>query len=166
MWKLFLLPGGGPMSNIFGWFGLESEFLGGPNAFYWVIVVQIWANAGFTMVIFLAGMQTIPADLYEAASVDGATGWQQFRYVTIPQLRPVTLFALVITSIGYLQVFEEPFVMTQGGPLDSTLTVAMVIYEEGFNFFHLGYASAIAYMLFLAIAVLAFIQFRFLGQDD
>ena len=73
MWKLFLRPGGGPMDSIFGWFGLESQFLNGSNAFYWVIVVQIWANAGFTMVIFLAGMQTIPADLYEAAAVDGAS---------------------------------------------------------------------------------------------
>jgi multiple sugar transport system permease protein len=131
-----------------------------------IIAMAIWRNLGQSMIIFLAGLQAVPGVLYEAGKVDGATFWQRFRHITLPQLRPVTLFALVITSIGYLQVFEEPFVMTEGGPLDSTLTVAMVIYEQGFNFFHLGYASAIAYLLFIVIAVLAFAQFKLLGQDD
>ena len=83
MWKLFLRPGGGPMDTLYGWLGLESQFLAGTNAFYWVVLVQIWANAGFTMVVFLAGMQTIPAELFEAAAVDGARGWSLFKNIII-----------------------------------------------------------------------------------
>jgi ABC-type sugar transport system permease subunit len=131
-----------------------------------IIVMAVWRNMGFVMVLFLAGLQTVPSQLYEAARIDGATAWTEFRYVTLPLLRPTTLFAAVITSIGYLNLFEEPFVMTAGGPLDRTLSVNMYLYQQGFNFFHLGYASAIAYILFVAIAVLAAVQFRFLRPQD
>jgi ABC-type sugar transport system permease subunit len=89
-----------------------------------------------------------------------------FRRVTLPLLRPTILFLAVITSVGYLQLFEEPFVMTGGGPLDSTLSVAMYVYEQGFRFLNLGYASAVAYALFIAIVVLTFIQFRVLRSDE
>ena len=104
--------------------------------------------------------------LYEAASIDGAGRWQAFRYVTLPMLRPTILFMLVITTIGYLQLFEEPFVMTDGGPLDATLSVTMYMYQQGFEFFHQGYASAIAYVLFVIVAIVAFLQFRFLRSDE
>jgi ABC-type sugar transport system permease subunit len=117
------------------------------------------------MVVFVAGMQAIPAMLYEAASIDGAGRWQAFRYVTLPMLRPTILFMLVITTIGYLQLFEEPFVMTDGGPLDATLSVTMYMYQQGFEFFHQGYASAIAYVLFVIVAIVAFLQFKFLRSE-
>ncbi len=158
MWKLFLLPGGGPMSNIFGWFGLESEFLGGPNAFYWVIVVQIWANAGFTMVIFLAGMQTIPADLYEAASVDGATGWQLFKNVTWPQLTPAVNTNFLLNIIGSLQAWMLFLVLT--GYRNGTQVLGYVVYAEAFGqtgattSFRQGYAAAASIVLFLLVLVL------------
>jgi multiple sugar transport system permease protein len=104
--------------------------------------------------------------LYEAARVDGARPHQIFFRITLPLLRPTILFLAVITSAGYLQLFEEPFVMTGGGPLDSTLSVAMYVYEQGFDFLNLGYASAVAYALFVAIVVLAFIQFRLLRTEE
>jgi multiple sugar transport system permease protein len=122
----------------------------------------VWRNMGSSMVIFLAGLQTIPAEVFEAASIDGAGRWQTFRRITVPLLRPTLLFAVVVTSIGYLQVFEEPFAMTAGGPLDATLTVSMYLYQQGFNFFHQGYAAAMAYALFLAIVLLTIVQFRLL----
>jgi ABC-type sugar transport system permease subunit len=158
MWKLFLLPGGGPMSNIFGWFGLESEFLGGPNAFYWVVVVQIWANAGFTMVIFLAGMQTIPADLYEAAAVDGATGWQLFKNVTWPQLTPAVNTNFLLNIIGSLQAWMLFLVLT--GYRNGTQVLGYVVYAEAFGqtggttSFRQGYAAAASIVLFLLVLVL------------
>ncbi|MBY5164163.1 carbohydrate ABC transporter permease [Salsipaludibacter albus] len=168
IWRFMLNPDIGLVNRTLALVGIDGpSWLNDPStALPSIIVMAIWRNLGQSMIIFLAGLKGVPGVLYEASRVDGATFWQRFRWITLPQLRPVTLFALVITSIGYLQVFEEPFVMTQGGPLDSTVTIAMVIYEQGFNFFHLGYASAIAYMLFLFIAVLAFVQFKVLGQDD
>ena len=131
-----------------------------------IIAMAVWRNLGFAMVVFLAGMQAIPASLYEAASIDGAGRWQAFRYVTIPMLRPTILFMTVITTIGYLQLFEEPFVMTGGGPLDKTLSVTMYMYQQGFAVLPPGYASAVAYVLFVIVAVIAFLQFRFLRSDD
>jgi multiple sugar transport system permease protein len=130
-----------------------------------IIVMATWRNLGFAMVIFLAGLQTIPATLYEAASIDGAGRWQAFRHVTVPMLRPTILFMTVITTIGYLQLFEEPFVMTGGGPLDKTLSISMYMFQQGFAFFHQGYAAAIAWVLFLIVAVVAFVQFRVLKTE-
>ena len=126
-----------------------------------LIVMAAWKNLGFSMIVFLAGLQSVPVDLYEAAAVDGAKRWQSFRYITLPLLRPTMLFVAVITSIGYLQFFEEPFVMTQGGPLDSTLSVSYHAYNQ-FSFGNYGYTAAVSYLLFVAIAVFSFIQFRLL----
>ncbi|HTF10780.1 MAG TPA: sugar ABC transporter permease, partial [Asanoa sp.] len=128
-----------------------------------LIVMAAWRNLGFAMVIFLAGLQAIPKDLYEAATIDGARKWAQLRYLTVPMLRPTMLFVAVITTIGYMQYFEEPFVMTQGGPLSSTLSVSYHIYNQ-FGFGNYGYAAAGSYVLFVAIVALSVIQFRFLGD--
>ncbi|NED97703.1 sugar ABC transporter permease [Phytoactinopolyspora alkaliphila] len=136
-----------------GWLTSSSLALGS------LIVMAAWRNMGFLMIIFLAGLQTIPRDLYEAAEVDGSSRWQQFRHVTLPLLRPTMLFAAVITGIGYLQFFEEPFVMTQGGPLNSTLSVAYHAYNQ-FSFGNYGYTAAASYVLFLAIALLTVFWFR------
>ncbi len=167
VWRFLLNPDVG-LINIL----LKNVGITGPNwlanptlAMPSVIVMAVWRNVGFAMVVFVAGMQAIPAVLYEAASIDGAGRWQAFRYVTLPMLRPTILFMLVITTIGYLQLFEEPFVMTKGGPLDATLSVTMYMYQQGFSFFHQGYASAIAYVLFVIVAIVAFLQFKFLRSD-
>jgi multiple sugar transport system permease protein len=130
-----------------------------------LIVMAAWRNFGFLMVIFLAGLQGIPQHLYEAATLDGAGRWQQFRNVTVPLLRPTLLFGAVMTSIGFLQLFEEPFVMTQGGPLNSTLSVSYHIYNQ-FGFGNYGYAAAASYVLFVAIVGLSVLQFRLLGERD
>jgi len=167
VWRFVLNPDYGLLNMTLGAAGIEGpNWLADPIlAMPSLIVMAAWRNLGFAMVLFLAGLQTIPAQLYEAASIDGAGRWAAFRSVTLPLLRPTLLFAVVITTIGYLQVFEEPFVMTDGGPLDATLTVSMFMYEEGFEFFHQGYAAAIAWVLFLLVAIVAVVQFRVLRSQ-
>jgi multiple sugar transport system permease protein len=164
IWRYLLHPDLGLINNL-----LAAVGIAGPNwladpilAMPAIIAMAVWRNVGFVLVIFLAGLQGIPQDLSEAARIDGASRWKEFRYVTLPMLRPTLLFASVITSIGYLQLFEEPFVMTGGGPLDRTLSVTMYVYQQGFSFLNLGYASAIAYALFVAIVILTVINFRLL----
>lgn len=131
-----------------------------------LILALTWRYTGYNMVIFLAGLQGISQDLYEAAAVDGATRWRQFVSITVPQLRPVILFTVVLSTIGTLQLFDEPFVLTDGGPNNATLTIAMYLYQNGFQFFDFGYASAIAYVLVVLIAALSFFQIRFLGEEE
>jgi multiple sugar transport system permease protein len=167
VWRFLLNPDFGLINLLLAKVGIT-----GPNwlansalAMPSIIAMAVWRNVGFAMVVFVAGMQAIPSMLYEAASIDGAGRWQSFRYVTLPMLRPTILFMLVITTIGYLQLFEEPFVMTGGGPLDATLSVTMYMYQQGFTFFHQGYASAIAYVLFVIVAIVAFLQFKFLRSE-
>jgi multiple sugar transport system permease protein len=125
------------------------DWLGDPH---WsmpaIIVFAVWKNFGYNMIILLAGLQGIPPDLYEAARVDGASAWQQFRFITLPSLRPLLLLVSVITVAGYFQLFAEPYVMTRGDPLQSTVSVLYYMYEEGFKWWSLGRASAIAFLLF------------------
>jgi multiple sugar transport system permease protein len=167
VWRFLLDPEVGLVNNLLRLVGID-----GPNWLYdsklalpSLIVMAAWRNFGFLMVIFLAGLQAVPADLYEAATLDGATRWQQFRNVTLPMLRPTLLFGGVVTGIGYLQFFEEPLVMTQGGPLSSTLSVSFHIYNQ-FGFGNYGYAAAGSYVLFLAIVALSVVQFRLLGERN
>jgi multiple sugar transport system permease protein len=168
IWRYILHPDYGLINAALGkvgidpvnWLGSSSTALGS------IIALGVWRNFGFDMVIFLAALQGINPALYEAARVDGATAWQVFRKITLPLLKPAILFLAVITSSGYLQLFEEPFVMTGGGPLNSTLSVSMYVYQQGFSFLNLGYASAVAYALFVAIVVLAVIQFRLLRSEE
>lgn len=114
-----------------------------------IILFAVWKNFGYNMIIFLAGLQSIPEDLYEAARIDGASRWAQFRHVTLPQLGPVLLLVGILTMAGYFQLFAEPYVMTQGGPLESTKSVLYLMYEEGFKWWNLGNASAVAFLLFI-----------------
>jgi multiple sugar transport system permease protein len=167
VWRFLLDPDAGLVDSL-----LERIGINGPHwltdshlALPSLIVMTVWRNFGFLMVVFLAGLQAIPAELYESARLDGAGRWQQFRAVTLPMMRPTLLFGSVVTSIGYLQVFEEPFVMTQGGPLNSTLTVSYDIYKQ-FGFGNYGYAAAASYVLFVVIVALSLMQFRLLGQRD
>jgi multiple sugar transport system permease protein len=167
VWRFLLNTDVGLINMLLGGIGIKGpSWLGDPNfAMPSIIAMAVWRNLGFAMVVFLAGLQAIPSELYEAGSIDGAGRWQLFRHITIPMLRPTILFMVVITTIGYLQLFEEPFVMTDGGPLDRTLSVTMYMYQQAFRFFHQGYASAIAYILFVIVAIVAFLQFKFLRSD-
>jgi multiple sugar transport system permease protein len=124
-----------------------------------LILMAVWRHFGIPMVIFLAGLQSIPPELHEAAVVDGASRWRAFRSVTLPLLRPTTLVVAVLLSISYLQFFEEPFVMTSGGPLDSTTSISYYAYQQ-FGFGNYGLASAASYVLVTAIALLSLLQFR------
>ncbi len=163
VWRLILGTDAGLLNGLLGGLGVEGPgWLTDSRYSLWSIVLMTtWRGLGLQMIIFLAGLQAIPNELYEAASVDGAGRWHQFRYVTLPMLRPTLLFSAVIASIGLMQFFEEPFVMTQGGPLDSTVSVAYFAYEQ-FSFGNYGYTAAISYVLFLTIAALTFLQFRLL----
>lgn len=166
VWRFILQPDG-LLNGFLSWFGIT-----GPNwlesttwALPSLILMAVWRNIGTLMVIFLAGLQGVPKEHHEAAMVDGANAFQRFGNITMPAMRPTLLFAAVITGIGFLQFFEEPFVMTRGGPLDSTLSTAMYTYQQ-FGFGNYSFASAASYVLFLAIVVLALIQFRLLGKKD
>jgi multiple sugar transport system permease protein len=125
-----------------------------------VVIVSVWRNVGFTFVIFLGGLTNISKEVLEAADVDGATGWRRLRHVTLPLLSPSILFAAVTSVIGGLQVFEEPFIMTRGGPGDASRTAVMVIYEAAFKNIEFGYGSAIAVLLFLLILAVTVFQMR------
>jgi multiple sugar transport system permease protein len=137
------------------------DWLGDPH---WsmpaIILLAVWKNFGYNMVILLAGLQTIPADLYEAATIDGASAWQRFRHVTIPSLAPMLLLVSILTMAGYFQLFAEPYVMTQGGPVESTVSVLYFMYEQGFKWWNLGIASAVAFVLFVIMFVITMVQFR------
>jgi multiple sugar transport system permease protein len=133
--------------------GIEPiDWLGDPD---WsmpaIIVFAAWKNFGGNMIIFIAALQAIPEDLYEAARIDGAKAWAQFRHVTLPMLGPTLLMVSILTIAGYFQLFAEPYVMTQGGPLQSTVSVLYLMYEEGFRWWNLGAASAVAFVLFVII---------------
>lgn len=126
------------------------DWLGDPHwAMPTIILFAVWKNFGYNMIIFLAGLQSIPADLYEAASIDGASALRKFRHVTLPMLGPTMLMVVILTMSGYFQLFAEPYVMTQGGPLQSTVSVLYLMYEDAFKWWNLGIASAVAFLLFL-----------------
>ncbi|MFE4368913.1 carbohydrate ABC transporter permease [Streptomyces sp. NPDC056835] len=167
VWTFVLDPSEGLIAGLASEVGLTTpDFLGSEAlAMPSLILMAVWRNLGTVMVLFIAGLQAIPTDVREAARLDGAGLRQEFRRITVPLLRPTTLYATVITTIGYLNVFEEPFVMTEGGPSNSTLTVSLNMYREGFNFFHMGYASAMAYVLFVVIMGITVLQLRLLKDN-
>jgi multiple sugar transport system permease protein len=129
-----------------------------------VIIVGIWKSVGFYMVIYIAGLQTIPREFYEAALLDGASPWQRFRRITLPLLSNTTMFVTIIALIASFQAFDQIFVMTQGGPAFSTETLVMLIYRQGFQNFEMGYASAIGYVLVLIILVFSLLQMRYFNR--
>lgn len=129
-----------------------------------VILTGVWQWAGFNMIYFLAGLQGIRQDLYEAAAVDGANWWQAFIHVTLPSLRPVIAFVVVVSMIGSLQLFDLPFILTNGGePADAGSTIVMYLYKNGFQFMRLGYAATIGWVLFIIIAIISIAQLKLLG---
>lgn len=135
-------------------------------ALFSLILMAVWKNFGYYMVIFLAGLQAIPQSLYEAARIDGASSWQCFRHITLPGVRPTMILVSILTGITYLQFFGEPYIMTKGGPLNSTNSIVLYMYNHGFKFFRLGYASAVAYMLFGMIFILSLILMRWRRETD
>ncbi len=162
VWRFVYHPRFGLLNYVLSWFGVpQIDWLGDPTwAMPAIILMAVWKNFGYNMIIFIAGLQNIPQELYEAASIDGASAWQQFTSVTIPMLAPTTLFITVITMIGYFQLFAEPYVMTQGGPLNSTLSIVLYMYQMGFRWWSMGYSAALAFVLFAMILAASLIQTR------
>ncbi len=150
------------MNGVLNWFGIEGlNWLGDPNlAMLSIIIMSVWAGFGYNMVIFIAGLAGIPDSLYEAASIDGANKWTCFWKVTLPMLSPTMFFAVIMTIISSFQVFDQAFIMTSGGPFNATNTIVYYIYQNGFEFFRMGYASAIAWVLFVIIFIVTLIQMK------
>ena len=151
VWRYIYHPQYGLLNAGLGLLGLGPvDWLGDPNwAMPSIILLSVWKNFGYNMLVFLAGLSSIPEELYEAAALDGAGAWNRLRHITLPMLGPTFVFVGVVTMIASFQVFSEPYVMTQGGPLKSTTTLVLLMYEQGFRWWRLGLAAAIAVVLFL-----------------
>ncbi len=162
VWRFIYHHNFGIMNYFIGFFGINPiDWLGDP---FWampsIILMAVWKNFGYNMIIFIAGLQNIPEELYEAANIEGANEWQKFKFITIPMLAPTTIFISIITMIGFFQLFAEPYVMTQGGPLNSTLSIVQYMYQEGFRWWNMGYSASIAFVLFFIIFIGTLIQFK------
>jgi multiple sugar transport system permease protein len=162
VWRYLYHPRFGLLNYVLGFVGIGPiDWLGDPTwAMPSIILLAVWKNFGYNMVIFIAGLQAIPDYLYEAAELDGAGPWQRFRHITLPSLAPTFLFVALLTMIGYFQLFAEPYVMTQGGPLHATYSVVLFMYEQGFRWWNMGFAAAIAFVLFVIILTATFLQLK------
>ncbi len=162
IWKYMFEPNIGFVNTFLGWFGIAGpNWLGDTKyAMLAIIIMSVWKMVGYNMVIFIAGIHSIPASLYEAAKIDGANSWNRFVYITLPMLSPALFFAVVMTIITSFQVFDQAYIMTAGGPANATNTIVMYIYESGFQFFKMGYASSIAWVLFGVIFTVTMIQMK------
>ncbi len=168
VWRYLYHPRYGLLNYGLSLLGIEPiDWLGDPDwAMPAIILMAVWKNFGFNMIIFIAGLQNIPTQLYEAARIDGADAWAQFRHITLPLLGPTFLFVALMTMIGYFQVFAEPYVMTQGGPANRTLSIVLLMYEEGFRWWNIGYASAAAFVLFVLILAGTMLQLKLRRRES
>jgi ABC-type sugar transport system permease subunit len=160
-------PDFGILNWMLGWVGIpHHDWLGSSStALASIAAMSVWQNLGWNMTFFLVGLQSIPEQLYEAAKIDGASAWMRFRYITWPLLTPMTFFILVTSTIGSLQGnFDGVYLMTQGGPGYSTYTNSFYLYSQAFRYFHYGYAAAYAWVIFVVIVVVTFLQFRLLSK--
>lgn len=162
VWRWIYNPDFGLLNQVLMPLGLpQLKWLSDPHlAMIALIIMAVWMGSGYGMVIFLAGLQNIPREYYEAAEVDGATRWKKFWYITLPLLTPTIFFNLVTSLIGSFQVFDIIFTMTKGGPLDSTRTLVYSIYDDGFHYFRMGRAAALGWVLFIIVLGMTIIQFR------
>jgi multiple sugar transport system permease protein len=168
-WRWVLDPTGAGIVNYYlGQLGVAPlPWVAAPEtAMLSIIIATMWWTAGYNMILYLAGLQDIPVAVREAARIDGATAWQEFRNVTLPMLRPVTFFVVVMSIAKSFQVFGQVYVMTQGGPSNSTLTIVNYLYVVGFTWFEMGYAAAIAYALFALLLVITVIQLRMTARES
>lgn len=162
VWRYILNTKYGWLNYVLGLVGIHPvDWLGDPHwAMPSIILFAVWKNFGYNMIILLAGLQAIPADLYEAARIDGASAPQQFRHITLPMLGPTLLMVAILTVSGYFQLFAEPYVMTEGGPLQSTTSVLYLMYNEGFKWWNFGMASAVAFLLFVIMFAVTAVMLR------
>lgn len=167
IWYWLLNPQYGLINRVLGWFGINGPaWLYDSNwAMFAIVMMSVWMTFGTNMMIFLAGLQGIPANLYEASKIEGASKWKTFRYVTWPSLSRTTFLVTTMLIINAFQVFDQTYVLTKGGPGNSTITLVYYIYNEGFGGLKMGYASAISFVLFLIILVFSIINMRVNKED-
>ena len=169
VWNNLYHPSYGLFNGVLGLLGLPGQRFTSSveQAMPSMVAVAVWLGVGYYMILFLAGLQAIPLDIYEAATVDGANSWQRFRWMTLPLLRPTLLFVAVVSTLASLQIFDLPFVLTlQGGPVNATNTVVLYMYQTAFNFTRMGRATAMAVMLFLVIFLITLLQLRLLRERE
>ncbi len=166
IWRWIYEPNFGLLNYFLSWFGLPSvNWLNDPTAAMSALIIMgVWKTFGVNMVLFAAGLEAIPQHYYEAAEIDGAGKWSKFWNITLPLLSPTTFFIVVMSIIGSFQVFDIVYVLTSGGPLGTTKVLVFYLYEQAFKFFEMGYASAVAYLLFALIFILTLLQIRFLQR--
>ena len=165
---MWIFSGSGPINALLGVFGIDP--VGWLTDRFWVLptlaILSVWSSFGYNMLILLAGMLAIPTEYYEAASLDGASGWQKFWHITLPNLKPALFFVLIIETIKSLQTFDSIFVMTGGGPARGSYTLTFMIYDQGFGYFDFGYASAAGVVLLIITLALSLIQRKIVGKND
>ncbi|MBR8665754.1 carbohydrate ABC transporter permease [Bacillus paralicheniformis] len=168
LWLYLLNPNEGMINNVLTHVGLPPQpFLTSPEqAIFTIVFVSVWQGAGFQMLIFLAGLQNIPGDVYEAAQLDGMNKWQRFIYITLPLLKPTSIFIFITTLISAFKLLVQPMVMTQGGPVNSTMTVVYYIYQTGFTDRMVGYASSIALLFGTIIGLVTLAQRKLVKEDE
>jgi multiple sugar transport system permease protein len=168
VWRYLYHPKYGLIDHTLQSLGLPTvDWLGDPRfAIPAIILFAVWKNFGYNMLIFVAGLQGIPEEQYEAARIDGAGAWARFRHITLPALAPILVFVGIITMIGQFQLFAEPYVMTQGGPARSTVSLILLMYEQGFRWWRLGYAAAIAFVLLFLVVIGTLIQLRLRPREE
>ncbi|MED4213318.1 sugar ABC transporter permease [Priestia megaterium] len=168
LWLYLLNPNEGIINNVLTYFGVSAQpFLTSPKqAMFTIVFVSAWQGAGFQMLIFLAGLQNIPGDVYEAAQLDGMNKWQRFIYITLPLLKPTSIFIFITTLIGAFKLLVQPMVMTQGGPVNTTMTVVYYIYQTGFTDRMVGYASSIALLFGTIIGLVTLAQRKLVKEED
>ncbi len=168
IWRYLFNTKYGMANYVLGHLGIHPvDWLGDPHwAMPTIIAFAVWKNFGYNMIIFMAGLQAIPVDLYEAARIDGASAWRQFRHITLPMLGPTMLMVSILTVAGYFQLFAEPYVMTEGGPLQSTTSVLYLMYDEGFKWWNLGSASAVAFLLFVIMFAVTALMLRLARRGE
>lgn len=162
VWSMLYEENGGLLNTLLGYLHLPSVawLTSTEMAMVSIAVMSIWKGLGYNMTIFLAGLQGVPRDLYEAATIDGANAFQKFRKITVPMIGPTTYFVTLMALIGSLQVFDQVNIMTNGGPVNATRTIAFHLYQYGFQFYKMGYACAAAYVLFILVFIVSLIQNR------
>ena len=162
VWRFMYHPRFGILNYALSFVGIDPvDWLGDPIwAMPAIILLSAWKGFGYNMIIFVAGLQSIPTELYEASRIDGASAWQQFKSITLPMLVPTSVFVGIVTMISNFQLFAEPYVMTQGGPVHSTLSIVLLMYEQGFRWWNMGYSAAIGFILFGIILIISLLQSR------
>lgn len=164
VWKFMYNPQIGTINQIFG---LDVNWLmNTKTALLAVMIMTIWKDFGYAVVMYMAGLYSLPADALEAAKVDGASAWQTFRYITLPLLKPMTLFVVITSIISYIQAYVQILIMTEGGPGTATYLASYIIYDEAFVKYNFGYASALSFVLFVITAVFTWLSFRVSGTEE